>query len=694
MRRIESIADVALAHVELEAMLPDLLDRVRDALEVDTVAVLLLDPATNELVARAAKGIEEEVERGVRIPMGRGFAGRIAADRTPVIVPDLDHYEVVNPILREKGLKSLLGVPLLVEGDVLGILHVGSLTRRDFDEADTRLLELAATRVGPAIAHARLYEAERDARRRAEAALAELRALQELSDAALAHLEIDDMLPEVLDRLRTALGVDTAAILLLDPESDELVARAARGLEEEVERGVRIPVGGGFAGRIAAEREVVAIADLDKADVLNPILREKGIKSMLGAPLIAAGEVRGVVHVGSLVPREFRIDEARLLQLAGDRIAMALDHARLIHERNVALTLQQDLLPDRLPEVTGLTVAARYRPGPGGMVGGDWYDVVPLPNGGIALAIGDVVSRGVRAATVMGQLRQALRTYAGEGDPPGVVAERLAGLVRTFERREMVTLAYLQLSQGARELSYVSAGHPPPLVIEDGQARFLEKARGAPLGATAHARYDEVTEHLAADALVVLYTDGLVERRGRPLDEGFEQLTRVALGAGDDPDQICAALIDQLVHEDSTDDVAVMVAHAIAQAAEEFRMELPAIGTSLTRVRRGLRTWMRGNGASADDILETLIAVGEAAGNAVEHAYGPGDASFDVTASITDGVLDISVRDYGKWRAPRGHNRGRGTLLMQELMDSFEVRTTEDGTEVLLRRVLGQERRS
>jgi serine phosphatase RsbU (regulator of sigma subunit)/putative methionine-R-sulfoxide reductase with GAF domain/anti-sigma regulatory factor (Ser/Thr protein kinase) len=689
LRRLESIADVALAHVGLEAMMPELLDRVQAALDVDTVAVLLLDPDRNELVARAAKGIEEEVEQGVRIPVGRGFAGRVAIERRPIAIDDVEHSEVLNPLLRQKGIHSLLGVPLLVEGDVLGVLHVGSLTPREFGAEDAAVLELAAGRIGPAIEHARLYDAERDARRHAEAALVELRALQELADAALSHLDLDEMLGELLDRLRDALHADTAAILLFDEESNELVARAARGLEEEVERGVRIPVGRGFAGRIAAERRVVSIADLSRAEVVNPILREKGLVSLLGAPLMAAGQFRGVVHIGTLSARAFTDADARLLHLAADRIAMALDHARLAAERSAMLTLQQSLLPQALPEIPGLALAARYRPGEGGLVGGDWYDAVPLPGGGVALAMGDVVSRGIRAAGVMGQVRHALRTFALEGEEPERLVERLAGLVRSLERREMVTLAYVTVDPDARELRYVSAGHPPPLVVEDGVPRFLERSRGAPLGAIAHPRYVEASEPIATDALIVLYTDGLVERRDRPLADGLERLAVAAAAAGPDPETVCQTLTAALVDENNRDDVALIVARVSSQRTGRFELSLPAITSSLAALRRSLRQWLGDNGGSDDDVLEVLIAVGEAAGNAVEHAYGPGDATFDVSGTISGGMLEIAVRDYGQWRAPRGQNRGRGTMLMQQLMDDFEVRTTADGTEVRMRRELG-----
>lgn len=156
--------------------------------------------------------------------------------------------------------------------------------------------------------------------------------MQAVTDVALAHLDLDELLGELLDRIRAILGTDTAAILLLDVERRELVARAAVGIEEEVEQGVRIPLGAGFAGRIAAERQPLFLPDIGHADVLNPLLREKGIKSLLGVPLLAHGDVLGVLHVGTLAPRDFSRDETELLQMVAERAALAIEKARLHRE--------------------------------------------------------------------------------------------------------------------------------------------------------------------------------------------------------------------------------------------------------------------------------------------------------------------------------------------------------------------------
>src|SRR5438874_1423757 len=301
-------------------------ERQRQSREVETCAILLLDEETNELVPRAALGIEEEVEQGVRIALVGGFAGRIAAEKQPVILDDVDHAHVLNPILREKGIKSMLGVPLVVEGEVRGVLHVGSLHYRAFDEDEVELLQLVADRAALAIEHARLFEAERAARERIEH-------VQAVTDAALAHLEVNELLRVLLPRIREILSTDTCAVLLLDEQTNELVVRAALGIEEEV--GVRVPLGAGFAGRVADEARPMVI-DVDEYPVYNLILRQKKLKSMLGVPLLVRGVSLGVLHVGTLTPRRFTQGEVELLQIVAERVAIAIERAQL-HEELIQL---------------------------------------------------------------------------------------------------------------------------------------------------------------------------------------------------------------------------------------------------------------------------------------------------------------------------------------------------------------------
>jgi anti-sigma regulatory factor (Ser/Thr protein kinase)/putative methionine-R-sulfoxide reductase with GAF domain len=520
---------------------------------------------------------------------------------------------------------------------------------------------------------------------------AQLVHMYRLSDPMLSELGLDALLLELLDRTKEALGVDTAAILILDDAGDELVARAARGLEEEVEQGVRIPVGGGFAGRIAAERVPIFIADVDHADVLNPILRAKGVRSLLGAPLIVEGRVIGVMHVGTLHPREFTDHDAALLQLAAGRAAPAIERARLFdaldQEHRSAVALQRSLLPERLPDIAGLDVAARYLPSID-EVGGDWYDVIELPGGFVGVAIGDVAGHGVRAAALMGQLRTGLRAYALEGQAPGETLKRLDRLLQSIRGRGMATAAYARFSLETGSLRIASAGHPPPVLISaTGEASLMELTPAPPLGTLPYPTHREVAMSLGPGETILMYTDGLIERRGEPLTAGLERL-RAAAGGAAAAEEICQRVIDSLVPAlGSPDDVAV-VALRNAPMEPDMRVRLPADPQVLVQVRQMLRRWLRSKGAGAEEIAAITLACGEACANAIEHAYAPGRASFELEANHSAGVVTLAIRDDGSWRPPRGEHRGRGLRMIEATVDEVDVRATADGTEILMRRRL------
>jgi GAF domain-containing protein len=349
---------------------------------------------------------------------------------------------------------------------------------------------------------------------------AQVRHLYRLSDPALSELSLGQLLDELLNRVQEALDVDTVAILLLDRDTQQLVARAAKGIEEEVEQGVRIPLGKGFAGRIAAERVAIYIAEVDHADILNPILREKGIRSLLGVPLIVEGELIGVLHVGSLKPREFGQQDLAVLQLAAARAAPGIERARLYseleHEHQVAVLLQRSLLPRRLPEINAVQVASRYIPARD-EVGGDWYDVIELPRGLVGLVIGDVVGHGLRAAALMGQLRTALHSYAVEGHGPSRVLELVDRFVQSMGEYAMATAAYAVFDPETARVRLATAGHLPPIVVSGTGSRIIEVTPGAPLGGFPYGTCPEHELSLFSGEIMVMYTDGLVERRGVPL---------------------------------------------------------------------------------------------------------------------------------------------------------------------------------
>lgn len=681
---LQRITDAALSYLSLDDLLAELLQRTTEALGADTAAILLLDEDADALIARATKGIEEQAERRVRVPLGKGFAGRIAAERRPVVIEDTGDADIFNPVLIASGVRSLLGVPLLVRGQVIGVLHVGTLAPREFTEADAELLQLAGDRAAIAIDNARAYERERDA-------VLQLRALQRVTDAALAYLSLDELLAELLERATEILSTDTAAFLLLDDLSGELVARAAKGIEEEVEQGVRIPLGKGFAGRIAATREAVVIPDTAHADIYNPILRQKGIRSLLGVPLLVEGRVIGVLHVGTLVPRLFTRADLELLQLAGDRAAIAIERAQLYHQRGVIEALQRSLLPEQLPSYPGLTLAARYQAAAvRGGIGGDWYDVFALPRGGAALIVGDVMGHGIAAAALMAQIRTGLRAYALDGHSPAGVLERLNQLAVTLAPRQMITLGYAAVDLAREKLVVASAGHIPPLLRRPGGETELLPVEGdPPLSTSSDTRYREHEFDFAPGSTLVLLTDGAVEVRGESLDITLERARTLVAGESD-PQAVCVELAGGAVRgAPATDDVAVLVARS-EPLSEQLRTTWPADAAALGEMRHLLRRWLAHWGADSDETYDIMVAVQEASANAIEHAYAPGRASFEMDATYDDGLITFAVRDRGRWRPPRGVNRGRGLPLMEALMDDVEIVSDDAGTAVVLRRRLGR----
>jgi serine phosphatase RsbU (regulator of sigma subunit) len=385
-----------------------------------------------------------------------------------------------------------------------------------------------------------------------------LRDIQSITDAALSHLDADELLAELLDRLKDALRADTAAVLLLDRSAQQLIATAASGIEEEVIQGVRIPVGKGFAGRIAAQQQPVILDHVDHTNVLNPILLEKGIRSLIGVPLLASGTVIGVLHVGSLGDRIFTTDDVALLQIAADRAALAVQSLRARADRSAAAALQRSLLPPALPAVPAVEMAARYVPGKGA-VGGDWYDVFTLPSGELCVVMGDVAGSGLQAAVTMGRMRSALRAYALETRDPGEVLCRLDRKMQYFEPEAMATLLYAVLDLASGKLRISSAGHFPPVIAVPGQpAALADIVADVPIGVADVPQRQVTTLQAEPGTLLCFFTDGLVERRHSPLDDGLRRLCEtVSPGT---PDGNCVSVMRALVGRGPvTDDVALLI---------------------------------------------------------------------------------------------------------------------------------------
>ncbi|MFF5235280.1 PP2C family protein-serine/threonine phosphatase [Dactylosporangium sp. NPDC000521] len=386
----------------------------------------------------------------------------------------------------------------------------------------------------------------------------QLRRLQAVSDAALSRLGVEDLLNELLVRVRELLHADTAAIMLLDSTGTELVATAANGLEREVLLGVRVPLGRGFAGSIAANAQPVIIDHVDATTVASPILISAHLTAMLGVPMLSAGQVIGVLTVGSRTPRRFSAADVELLQLVADRAAHATLARSHSLDRAAAYALQRSLLPDRPPAIPGLDLAVRYAPGSDAGVGGDWYDVFTLPSGTIGVAVGDVAGNGLRAAVVMGRIRSALRAYAMETDDPADVLTRLDRKVHRFEPGAMATVIYAVIDPGLDTVTLSNAGHLPPLaVVPGGPAELLTIGPDMPIGAYPDAPRTAVIRELPPGTGLFFYTDGLVERRHQSILVGLDQLAAAVTDGT--ADQLCDAAMTKLLQTDQpADDIAIL----------------------------------------------------------------------------------------------------------------------------------------
>ncbi len=520
--------------------------------------------------------------------------------------------------------------------------------------------------------------------------------MQSIADAALGYMSLEEMLSELLERIRQGLSVDTAAVLLLDEDRNVLVARAARGLEEEVRQGVQIPLARGFAGRVAAEARPIVIEDLSRADVVNPILRQKGIRSMLGVPVHVEGRVIGVMHVGTLHWRAFGDEDIAVLQLAADRAALAIDNARLTEQRAVTEIMQRTLLPDALPEIPGLRFSAKYLPaGTGVRIGGDWYDVFQLGNGRVTFVIGDVVGRGVLAASVMAEIRTALRAYVMEGHELPDVLSLLNDLLVSMGRNRSATAAIFELDLERGELTSVSAGHLPALLVApDGHARLLEQSQGLPLGIAPGGEYVRARRAFPVGSVLLLYTDGLIERRGEPIDAGLERLRAAGEHAarGEDAsfaDRAYRALLDEASLED---DIALLAVESLPLGAR-IELTLDAHPGVLAGLRRALGRWLADVGVGEEDLFNIALAASEAAANAAEHAYGARAATFTVRCEHEGAEVRVTVSDAGRWRESRPYGGGRGLAIMRSLVDDVSIERDERGTTVTLIKHVSEEAR-
>jgi sigma-B regulation protein RsbU (phosphoserine phosphatase) len=370
----------------------------------------------------------------------------------------------------------------------------------------------------------------------------------------------------LVEGVRDRMGSDTATLLLLDNTGAVLEPAASAGLGRRWRGATHVPVGSGFAGRVAASREPVLLTEVNEVSVLNPILRDFGVRRLLGVPVFGSEGLLGVLHVGWRSARAFTTEDTRRLQGAADEIGRRLSEGSGHDTHLAALALQRSLLPAAPPSIAGLDIAVRYLPAEGDL-GGDWYDIFSLPSGAVAVVMGDVEGHGLRSAVAMGRLRSALRAYALDYEDPAEVLYRLDRKLCYFEGDISATVVYAVTYPPFDLVTMCNAGHPAPLIASPGQplAAVAGVSAGLLLGLDPEEKRHSETVLLPPGAALALYTDGLVERRhpsAEHPDPDVERLTLVrrAFVAGDNAETACSRIIAQGLGDDSVeDDVALVV---------------------------------------------------------------------------------------------------------------------------------------
>jgi PAS domain S-box-containing protein len=661
------------------------------------------DPALEPMLAAAAEQfptrLEDDLPTASALRTGTTRrvehvtdAMRIAMARSP------EHLEV----LRSHGVGSVIATPVAVGEQRFGVLVLmhTKASRRRYQAGDETLAEELANRLALVIERARLFEEAERARARVDllATVSELLTVELDSRARLA----------ALSRLVLPAFADLCAVHVVESEGRMRVASfAAAELDQQAliesvaprgpsEPDARMPWTQAIA---TGEPVLVPVVPTGMIDELTQgderrraIAQTLDVRSVLSTPLPGPGSPIGAISFGyARSGRRYGPDDLPIARELARRAAPAVEHAlRFEQERATAEALQRSLLPARLPEVPELELAARYVPGSEELViGGDWYDVVALPTGEVVLAIGDVVGHGVPAAVMMGKIRHALHFCAHDGLAPGAIVGRLNTHFSALDDSAMATLLVMAYDPHTRNLRYASAGHPPPLVRRDGvESEYLEGGRGAPLCASDRTLYPESEAILPADSLLLLYTDGLIERRREPLDEGLRRLAR-ALDAGPAKvDELADHLLVQLLGGTAPADDVALLAVRTRPAGTGLEVRAPARPDELGRVRTRLGEWLAGVGAAPTEVSEIALAVNEAVANAVEHAYGLGRGDFSVEGRAEGNVVVVVVRDAGRWREPRNDPHGRGVSLIRGLMDDVDVEKGGGGTTVTMRRRL------
>jgi GAF domain-containing protein/anti-sigma regulatory factor (Ser/Thr protein kinase) len=631
-------------------------------------------------------------------------AARSARTGETVFVPvigDAQRLQVassarVRAIVERLEMTSAIAVPVHVGSRPIGafLFAYTATSGRTYDARDVELAEEIGQRFSQLVEFQRLSEERRRMHGWVEV-------LARIGELAVTELDVDTRVQALPKMLLPALG-DSCAVYVTEPDGQAVRLAAFANVRSDVQDIIGtpddwppFPIGSSSPGAIAVRTGATYLDEDHEVPGPASHLEGRGLQaaqvvglgSVLAVPLLTPEGPLGALSFGYARGRyRYSRDDVPLAEEVARRVTTLLHQAqRFEQERTNAELLQRSFLPRSLPTLPRHDVAVRYVPGTAGLkVGGDWYDVVRLRDGRVVVAVGDVAGHGVAAAGTMGRVRTSLRVHAREASGAADLLDRLNQYVFDEEAHEMVTLAVLLVDPVGDTVECALAGHPPPIVRGADGARELDVEPGPPLGVQ-RLRYTSTEVPLLAGETLLVYTDGLVERRGESLDTGLERLAATIADAPDDIEAFASFVLERLLHGDAPDDdvaiVAVRVAHDPAHLRMSFRPELGELRT----LRDLLRRWARHVGVDEAHANDVVLVASEAASNAIEHARAPDAPAFTVSVQAGDDAIDVEVRDYGGWHDPPPGHDGRGLKVMRAIADDLVVDGTSDGTVVRFR---------
>jgi phosphoserine phosphatase RsbU/P len=521
------VADVVNTTLDLDTTLRRVAELVRKVIDYEIFAILLLNEKTQDLRIRFQVGYTREVAERTRVKVGQGVTGVSAQRREPILVDDVTKDPRYIPGV--PNVRSELAVPLIIKNHLIGVIDIESTQPNYFTEEHKRLLTLIASRMAVGIENARLYtRTTRQART--------LVLLNEIARELTSILNLDELLKRIAELLSRLIDYQMFSILLLDSTGEKLQHRFSLRFQENAQIKHDVPLGRGLVGSAAQNKEAVLVPDVSKDPryiQLNPETR-----SELAVPLIYQGKVIGVLDLEHTRRGFFTDDHKRTITTLAAQVAIAIENARLYEriaqqenrlERDLAMAreLQSRLLPQTLPTIPNLEIAAKFAPARA--IGGDLYDFVSYSLSRTAIVIGDVSGKGAPAAIYAALVSGILRSHAPIEPSP---AEMLSAVNYSLgERRiegQFVSLIYAVWDDESRSLRVANSGLPRPIFCHDGKVEIIE-ATGLPLGLFDDADYDEFSFRAKAGDMFVLFSDGILDARNKAGELfGRERLERIA----------------------------------------------------------------------------------------------------------------------------------------------------------------------